>query len=341
MAIISKEYLDDDFLNEAEDHFIYITKPFLEVLLKTTGGELWYIYVKNDDSIVGYLPVIIYKNQKYGNIANSLPFFGTNGSLVVKNSLTDSQKLDVKKELLTAFEKLCKDQTCVFSCVITSPFDSLAEEFNKWYKPDFIDYRIGQITPLKYYSNESEIKKNIAHGAIYSYKKGKKNCSLRTLNEDDLDSIMDVHSKHMNAINGSAKNRDFFENLLKLKESEFTGIFHENNLIGFIVFLRYRNIVNYYTVSYTEENYKFDGTAFAIYETMLDSLQKGYEYFDFGGTWETQENVYNFKKKYAAEDFKYYYLIKEISNNDIKGLTPEQLLVEYPFFYVLPFNELK
>ncbi len=70
---------------------------------------------------------------------------------------------------------------------------------------------------------------------------------------------------------------------------------------------------------------------------MLEAIKIGYSNWNWGGTWESQKGVYDFKKRWNAKDFKYKYFTK-IINKDILNIPQEEILKTYPYFYVLPFN---
>jgi hypothetical protein len=72
---------------------------------------------------------------------------------------------------------------------------------------------------------------------------------------------------------------------------------------------------------------------------MQNGALNGYKYWNWGGTWHSQTNLYRFKSRFGAKDYEYYYLIN-INNKDILNSTKEILLNEYPYFYTVPFSVL-
>jgi len=331
-----------DFFAGAETHFIYPTGDFLALLSGVLEGEvrLRHLAAWRDRNLVGYLPFFIRHEPESGSVANALPYFGTNGSLLTRRDLPRGERLEIKQTMLGEFDRFCAGEKIAFSCVITSPFDDTAPELVEWYQGDFHDHRIGQITPLGEFADEEQLRRAISHGAIYSFKKGRKLCELRDLSLDDLELVEAIHREHMAAIHGTPKSRRFFEEIFRLKGSRVRGIFHRDRLVAFIIFIYYRNLVNYYTLGYTAENHQVEGTAYCIYQTMQEALAAGYEYFDFGGTWENQDNIYRFKRKYAARDYPYHYLIREYQPHRVRELGRAGILNRYPGFYVLPFDAL-
>jgi hypothetical protein len=72
---------------------------------------------------------------------------------------------------------------------------------------------------------------------------------------------------------------------------------------------------------------------------MMDAVVSGIYYWNWGGTWLTQNGVYNFKKKWGTKDLRYFYYTI-VLDRGILSLTKEELLAAYSHFYVIPFNVL-
>ena len=77
-----------------------------------------------------------------------------------------------------------------------------------------------------------------------------------------------------------------------------------------------------------------------INQAMLDAAEQNFEWWNWGGTWPSQESVYKFKKKWGAQDFQYRYYTT-INNWDILKANKEQLSIEYENFYVAPYDQLE
>ena len=79
-----------------------------------------------------------------------------------------------------------------------------------------------------------------------------------------------------------------------------------------------------------------------IYEAMQEAARRGCRYWNWGGTWLTQDGVYFFKSRWGTEDRPYYYYISEHEGAEsLRNLTKEEIIENYPYFYVLPFNILR
>ena len=62
-------------------------------------------------------------NKSLGNVANSLPFYGSNGGIIVSENLTEDEKNDTRMALLRYAEDYVKNESCITFTVITNPLD--------------------------------------------------------------------------------------------------------------------------------------------------------------------------------------------------------------------------
>ena len=63
-------------------------------------------------------------------------------------------------------------------------------------------------------------------------------------------------------------------------------------------------------------------------------------YWNWGGTWASQTTLYFFKQRWGAVDRPYRYYTR-VFNRELLNATPAQLLKEYPYFFVAPFDRLQ
>ena len=101
-----------EMLNRVPEAFLFHSNLYKELLEDFLSIKSYYIVVKESGRLIGVLPTFIRMNKKYGNIINSLPFFGSNGGFIIEPSLDFFKKIEVKKKLLEGFnEKDVPDPT--------------------------------------------------------------------------------------------------------------------------------------------------------------------------------------------------------------------------------------
>ena len=148
----------------------------------------------------------------------------------------------------------------------------------------------------------------------------------------------------MAAIGGLAKEDAFFKVFPKIFEAAkdyniYVASKHNKRVAALLVFY-YKGTVEYFTPVIDHEYRSDQPLALIIYQAMLDASQNNAEWWNWGGTWLSQEGVYKFKKKWGAEDKPYYYFTV-CKNESFKTLTKQDLLESYKSFFTIPFGALK
>jgi lipid II:glycine glycyltransferase (peptidoglycan interpeptide bridge formation enzyme) len=156
--------------------------------------------------------------------------------------------------------------------------------------------------------------------------------------------LIETHHENMQRIGGIPKENRFFESARKIFEKEkeynlYIAYLHNKPIAAMLIFY-FNKIVEYYIPAVKNEFRHMQPLSLLIALAIEDAAKKGYKYWNWGGTWLTQEGVYRFKKRWGARDHSYYYYTRIYDDNTLY-LTKEELLREYPFFYVIPFKQLE
>ncbi|NDO51173.1 peptidoglycan bridge formation glycyltransferase FemA/FemB family protein [Lachnospiraceae bacterium MD335] len=330
----------EKYVRSYDDSMIYLSSIYKKMLENILEADSRYLIAVENEDIVGILPTFIKRSKKYGNVINSLPFYGSNGGFLASSK-------EAKQELLKAYNELVKEEKCVSGTIITSPF----EKDNDWYKENveytYIDNRIGQVTvyPENFEKNEANLMDLFHYKTRNSIRKAEK-CALTVYKKNDeeaWDYLYKTHVISMEHIGGIAKKSHFFEYVKNIfKENKDYCIYvaeYDNEIIAACLLFYYNTTVEYFVPVTTEGYRNMQPLSKIIYEAMKDSIHAGYNRWNWGGTWITQEGVYNFKKKWGTEDYPYYYYNK-IYDKKILEIEKQELLEEFEYFYVIPFSVL-
>lgn len=239
--------------------------------------------------------------------------------------------------------------------VITSPFaDSVHHEKVKAIlNPDFVDKRFCQISHLPEYNGENsedyteKIFSMLQGRARTAYRKVvKHNFELRRcLAEPEALEFANIHIENIEAKGGIFKTDDFFLKAFEMSESnpgnaELAVILDRGKLIAGVVLFYFKDMVEYHTTCLKDEYRSIGPLNRIIVEKMVNAGMAEYRYWNFGGTWKTQEGVYRFKQSFGARDHVYFYYTIFFRDLDkVKTMTPEDILSGYPYCYVIPFSE--
>lgn len=323
-----------EFLLDDKNSLFYYSikyKNFLEILLSC---ESEYLIALENDSIQGLLPLMKTKG-KFGVVYNSLPFYGSNGGIMASNKLA----FDL---LLKEYNFKINNPEVGASTLVTNPItqnDYSRIEHNEK------DIRIGQFTNIEY-QNNSEISlmqsyhyktRNMIRKAI------KSNVTVEPDNTQ-LEFLKTTHQENMNAIGVMAKSENFFNLLPKYFDKDHDYKIYiakkDDQIIAALLVFYFNKTIEYFTPVILKAFRSYQPLSLLIYQVMIDGAKEGCKFWNWGGSKMVQDSVYKFKKRWNTLDKKYFYYIK-INNPEIYRSSKEELLEEYPNFFVIPFNKLK
>ena len=339
---LSKPFVDkySSFIERTEKTSIFYSDKY-RILLKTfmRQEDHYILSVNQKEEILGVLPAFIFKNERYGNILNSMPFYGSNGGI-----LEFAGNTEVKRELVSAFERLAKDTNCAASTIVSSLFDEGDGFYRDAAGYDYKDDRIGQVTELTRGQNMENLMGTFHHKTRNMIRKALKNNVAVSLDNSAsaFRFLVDTHKENMATIGGLAKEEVFFECVRSvLKSGEDYNIYTaylDKRPVAALLLLYFNKTVEYFTPVIKAGFKDMQPLSLLIFEAMKDAVDRGYKYWNWGGTWLTQEGLYRFKKRWSAQNRPYYYFTK-IYDDKILRLSKEEVLREYPYFYVYPFDK--
>ena len=322
----------EKFLLSFDESLLYYSTKYKELLEEYLEVESEYLLaVDENENIQAILP-LMKKEGKFGTIINSLPYYGSNGGILSKSN-------EAYELLMKHYYTLMQD--VAGATYITNPL----KENNKILENDIIDKRLGQWTPIDYTENiEENIMKSFHSKTRNMVRKAIKENIKVEIDNSQIDFLYETHYENITSIGGKAKEKRFFELVEKYFEIEKDYNIYIAKLgekkIGALLLFYYNKTVEYFTPAALSEYRNYQPTSLIIYQAMIDSTKKSYKWWNWGGTWLTQDGVYRFKKRFGAIDKEYKYFIK-INNEDIYNATKEELLKEYDNFYVIPFGTLR
>lgn len=304
-------------------------KVFIERLLDCHAE---YLIAKVNNKIVGVLP-LMKKSGKFGDVYNSLPYYGSHGGIITENEA-------VFRALLERYRQIIGQENMASATLIENPFHSMVYDS---IEANLYDVRISQVTPLPptgkddlFKSFDSSTRRNINKAIASGISIEKDNSQLAFIQE--------VHFENMKGIGGRAKSPQFFDSIPHIFQSEKDYQIYvarkDGQLIAGLLLFYFKETVEYFTPVVKEEFRTYQPLALIIYQAMQDAINGGYSQWNWGGTWLSQEGVYRFKKKWGSIDREYRYHVT-LKNPLIYTSNPQELLEHYPDFFVIPFQSLQ
>jgi hypothetical protein len=329
-----------NYVSACPNSLIYSYPSFIDLISDHLEACPSWILARNDTGILGALPIVESRPGNHGTVFNSLPYYGSNGGV-----LQDVQDDQVKRLLIENYFDYAQSRKACSATVITNPLNMDHEIYESTIEGFIWDERIGQITHLPE-NPEGELLKLFEDPRPRNIRRAvKEGIQVTSGNEKvSVEFLYKVHVENMQAIDGLSKSWGFFEKLLTDMPSEMWSIYigsKEGEPVSALLLFYFNGTVEYFTPVIKSEYRNTQALALVIYEAMKDAVShKGCKNWNWGGTWQSQGGVYDFKKRWGTRDYPYYYYTK-LFNEKVRSSSKDTLLEDYPGFFVLPFSELE
>lgn len=334
----------ENFLLTDEKSMIYSSFAyfaFLQNLLPDAEG-VRLIARDEQGRLRGGLPFFI-RDGKSGPIANSLPFFGTPTGLCVPDHAKD-----VQDALLGRFRALVQERRCIASTFIASPLDPDPTRHRHVLQADFLDQRIGLITPLPMMSDHvADSLMALFHSKSRNMVRKSQQSGFRldtTLCDENWGFLQRTHQANMAKLQAAIHPPEFFHCLRDdaspvIHKRLYTAYLGDTPVAGLL--LLYFNRTVDYCIPVIDGAYRSSQPlSFLIMHAMQDAVASGYRWWNWGGTGVTQESLYRFKKRLGAIDHPYCYVVT-VFDDRLLRMDRQELMREYPFFFAYPFSQVK
>jgi len=344
---VAEEKAYNDFLSHHEGALWYHSlkyRNFLNAILE--NSEDIYLAAFIGDKIVGILPAFLKRLKDGTSIINSLPFFGSHGGVLIASDIQHSH--NVRTKLMDKLFEIAYQNKCLSLTIIDNPIASKEDTYEQYFQSSPSDIRTSQISDISianidnleeelmdkfHYKTRNMVRKSLKSNFVITHDES----------EESFQNLHALHEQNMHKIGGQTKPFLIF----KAIQDTFTAcddyriyFAHKDGVVcaALLVFF-YENYCEYFTPVVREEYRNQQPLSALIFQAMKDSVRRGIKYWNWGGTWLTQDGVYLFKKRWGAVDRKYSYYTK-IFNKDLLHRTKEQILQEVPYYYCLNFKDL-
>lgn len=336
IKIYEADQIDFDLIkkiySKSSESLPYQSVSYLKTICKTLKAKLKFLIFKMDNGSYGYIPIID-KKTKYGNISNSLPFFGSIGSTVYDN-LTNK----LLSHLLRHIDEYNIKNEISAYCYISNPINKTKIEnknfeiLEKISQITYLPKNIESITNFSFF--DSRVKRNIKKAI-------KNNIIVHKVffNDENLNEFYNLHLKSMKFTNGTIKPKVFFTEILKnLNKNEYSLYFayKKEKKISALLLLINKNIIEYFIPCTLPEFRNLQPSSLIIYKAMADAVNNKNYIWNWGGTNKNQKNLYQFKKKWGGIDHIYYNIYKVYDPKLIK-VSNKKILDECYGFFIKPF----
>ena len=338
---MEREY--SDFTRRDAASMIYSTLEFRAFLEKAVAGTPKYLVAIERDRIVGALPLFVSSDERWGDVMNSLPWYGSHGGCVV----TEGNGAAVRAKLLARYRELAANPRVAFATMILTPAETAhLSEYVDVVQPQVIDDRLGQITELP--ADGADLEARLERVCRQKTRNLVRKSLKQGFELDIADTaaswqfLYTTHVENMTALGGRAKPLAHFEALRSAippswRQLVITSL--EGRPVAALLVLRFNRTVEYLTPVIKHEFRSMQPLSFTIWHTMLDAVRSGFRWWNWGGTWTSQVSLRHFKEGWGAAERPYKYLVNASPRATQELLSRRQEICDaFPNYFIYPFS---
>lgn len=306
----------------------------------------FYLGAFEDEKLVAALPLFRAEGP-LGAVYNSLPFFGSHGGLVFADDCHNEEAASQIKDRLI-FQLQAEN---ALACTVIEPLFSASP--SKFDSPDWMksQERLGQFNLFQQAEippfQPGDLLTKLPPKRRWDVRKAKKNGFAVTHGGGDQEfSILEaLHLESMERVGGIPKNPSFFNGLRETFEYDQDYRIYlaelQGEVVSALLVLFFKDTVEYFLPATKSASLSLQPMSLLIFTAMQDAVvEKNSTIWNWGGTWQTQLGVYEFKRGWGASELKYSYWTFVNRESEITLHSKENYIEWYPNFFVYPFQEL-
>ena len=307
---------------------------------QTLNDEYYYFTVMDKSGPIAIFPSFLRKTE-YGNVLNSLPFFGPNAGLL--HSYNNEQEIcELFEFFFSEIESFCKRMNCISVSIYEPLFSTDAQYYIKYFKPDFVTRKFTQVTDIQVNTTWNDVlRRNIR-------KAEKKNIIIK-----QSDKLEDWNQYYKIYVDGCInrgipiKEKTFFDgvwnsNLFKENCAVVRYAYLDNEIIGGLLVFLGNNVLSYYAPAVKEEFKSYQPLALLIHKLINELASRSYKFWNWESSPGIDSGVYKYKKKWNSIVCNYniyskIFLPKEYFKK-IKNSV--EAIESFKYYYLFPFDKI-
>ena len=316
----------------------YHTPAYMNALTEVLHDNPLYLVAFLEEKVAGFLPLRWCRGMA-GVVINGLPFFGPNGGPVL--TAAGLQQADEIMEQLAAELHAFAAEIGAISLTCYTPFFYNAEVFEQAFSPDRAVDRFTQYLDLR---DLAEWSSHIRHKSLGRAKS--KGVTVRNGGPSDIARLLEIYHENYARKGILLKPESYFyqavEQLCPLGIARFTVAEWENRVAACLITIQAGVTVSYNVPCCEQSAQTTQANSLLIDESVRTLRAHGYRFWNWEASPDRDHPVYKFKARWGSQDVDYKILIKYPRGLAIfSDLSKEDVAREYPFYFVIPFEDLR
>lgn len=322
---------------------LYTSRAFLAFLQQVVPGcSTHWLSVQGSKGVLGLMPVLLARAGTW-RVGNSMPFYGSHGGPIVQPGLMPAESQAVQAALWQALDQWAVQQGCAAVTVVEHLFRPINAEAAAFVGYTAIDERLGMVKPLSVHMNRESVLACCHLKLRNAIRKGDRlGLQVREANDTaTLQWLQRVHEASISAMGGRAKPWPVFQLLadhLPLGQScrVFVACQGAQPVAAVLMLVTDRVTAEYFT-PVVEPGFRDQQALPSLLATVMAQLAaEGFAWWNWGGTWPSQEGVYRFKQRWGGEERPYRYFAK-LYQPALKAVPMAELQALFPYSYLFKY----
>lgn len=328
-----------EFVRCHEQSMLYHDSRWLGLVARLTNAETGYLSIADAQGTIRALVPLCLKTGSGGCIANSSPYFGSHGGVLALSGSDFSAACDGLKRFFC-------ERSVVAANIIEPLFSAGSIGYSRELPVAQIDRRQGHIVDLSLFPDERAFLSALSGITRSNLQRKAWRSGIRVRRADDRDAVAWLARQHgieMGAkVGGKVKAADFFSGIVERFEAGrewrvYLGDINGRTVAGLLV-ICWREYVEYLTPVFDSQFRDLQPSSAVLYAAMEECRAEGFRWWNFGGTWLSQDGVRRFKESWGAIAREYRYYVLDFGGlAALKRIPIQDLTREYEGFYVYPF----
>jgi hypothetical protein len=328
-----------EFVRCHEQSMLYHDPRWLGLAARLTNAETGYLSIVNAQGLIQALVPLSLKTGSGGCIANSSPYFGSHGGVL---ALSGSEFSAACKGLKRFFA----ERSVVAANIIEPLFPARGDAYSSHLPVAQVDRRQGHIVDMSVFPDEKAFLSALSGIARSNLQRKAWRSGIRVRRVDDPEAVAWLARQHgieMGAkVGGKIKTAAFFSDIVERFQPGrewrvYLGEINGRTVAGLLV-ICWREYVEYLTPVFDSEFRDMQPSSAVLYAAMEECRAEGFRWWNFGGTWLSQDGVRRFKESWGATAREYRYYVLDFGGlAEMKRIPIPDLTREYEGFYVYPF----
>jgi Acetyltransferase (GNAT) domain len=306
------------FLAGRPDGLLYHSLPYRNLLLEHLGAAPEYLVALEGGEIRGVLPAM-----RRGGILNALPFYGSHGAPVAASEAA-------REALLAAWDERAAEAAA--ATLVENPFGPP----HRAPRHDATDERLNQAVPAQ---GEARLLERAEPSAARNLRKARRLGVAVAREPAALGELAALHAENLRRIGGPAKDPAFFAAIPRHFAPELYDVYTARvggRLAAALLVFHAGAATEYFTPAVAHAHRADQPLAAILARAIPDAAARGHAWFNLGGSWQGQDGVRRFKRKWGARAVTYRYFTK-LNDRALLDATPSELRARFGDFYVLPY----